>query len=62
MDHGSAILMEHEDSPAALTPIDITPPSPVVNQIQRLIPVNNNKIHSINGAIREHRAAMYSLL
>jgi hypothetical protein len=43
MDHSSAILLEHKGSPAALTPIDITPPSPVVNQIQRLIPDNNNE-------------------
>lgn len=44
MDHSSAILLEHEGSPAALTPIDITPPSPaVIKQIQRLIPDNNNE-------------------
>ncbi len=44
MDHsGSAILIEREGSPAALTPIDLTPPSPVVNHIEHLVPDNNNE-------------------
>ena len=44
MDHsGSAILIEREGSPAALTPIDLTPPSPIVNHIEQLVPDNNNE-------------------
>ncbi len=43
MDHSSAILLEREGSPAALKPIDVTPPPPVINQIEHLVPDNNNE-------------------